>query len=197
MLKGDNDKTISVNNLPEQSNTPEERNTNMRNLSFKQQNLKMSEIAAFNNDAQKIIYEDGTVYIGDVTDNMKHGRGKLMDPKGDTYEGDFEEDKIQGKGKFTGADGTIYEGDWHDGQQHGFGKETWADGSNYSGYYKNGVKHGDGKYNWADGSTYSGNWANGNIEGYVGLPGNIHVEERSKVRGRLEEQQETGQGKDV
>lgn len=162
MLKGDNEKRNELN----VSQGIGQYETKGRNMSFKHQNMKASEVM-LDERTQKIVYQDGTVYIGEVRNKMKNGKGKLMDPSGDVYEGDFEDDKIQGKGKFTGSDGTIYEGEWRDGLQHGYGKESWPDGCFFIGYHKKGLKEGDGRYVWADGPIYSGNWQAGMVEGYV------------------------------
>lgn len=122
-------------------------------------------------DMHKVVYNDGTTYIGELKGQKKHGKGRLVDHKGDVYEGEFYNDNIEGFGMFKGSDGTEYEGNWKFGQQHGFGKELWPDDSYYEGQYKAGLKHGKGKYYWADGSWYDGEWINGNIHGYVGSIG--------------------------
>lgn len=135
-------------------------------FSMKQLDLHFSELTPEKDD-HKIIYDDGTVYIGEIQNGIKHGRGKLLDPKGDVFEGEFVNDIIKGMGVFTGSNGTVYKGQWRAGRQEGYGQESWADGSSYEGNYLKGIKHGKGEYRWADGSNYNGDWKNGNTEGTV------------------------------
>ena len=35
---------------------------------------------------------DGEVYVGELKDNLKHGKGKLKYKNGDIYEGEFKND---------------------------------------------------------------------------------------------------------
>lgn len=143
----------------------------LRNFSaHRQKGLGLSGIMD-KEDMHKIVYDDGTTYMGELSGERKHGKGRLVDHKGDVYEGEFFNDNIEGYGIFKGADGTEYEGEWKFGQQHGQGKELWPDNSYYEGGYKNGLKHGKGKYFWADGSFYEGEWIAGNIDGFVSLLG--------------------------
>ena len=49
----------------------------------------------------KYIKEDGNYYIGELKNNLKHGKGKLYYKNGNIkYEGDFINDKFAGNGKF-------------------------------------------------------------------------------------------------
>lgn len=118
---------------------------------------------------KKIIYDDGTVYEGEIKNNMRHGKGKLTDPNGDVFIGKFWNDIINGKGKFTGVDGSVYDGEWKNGMREGYGKESLPDGSTYEGNYEDGFKNGQGIYHWIDGSIYNGEWKAGMIDGKVRL----------------------------
>lgn len=116
---------------------------------------------------RKIIYDDGTVFVGQTLNSLKHGQGTITNPQGDIYIGEFKYDFICGKGKLSKNDGSTYKGSFLKGKSHGKGKETWSNAS-YEGYYKNGLKHGKGKYTWENGSSYFGEWRKGKMNGYVG-----------------------------
>jgi len=115
---------------------------------------------------ETIQYSNGCVYIGEVVNGKRHGKGRLSWPTGDVYEGDFSEDLIHGKGKYVHASGNVYEGDYLFDKRHGMGKYTWVNGDVYEGAYSDGKKHGKGKVTWINGDVYEGNFADGKRSGY-------------------------------
>jgi len=58
----------------------------------------------------KLLYPDGTLYVGEWVKGFRHGRGKLLYANGDAYEGYWENDTITGMGRFISRDGMRYEG---------------------------------------------------------------------------------------
>lgn len=56
--------------------------------------------------------ENDTVYVGQLKNNLKHGRGKLFWPDGSIYEGQWDNDISTGRGRLIHADGDYYEGEW-------------------------------------------------------------------------------------
>lgn len=66
-------------------------------------------------------YIDGTIYEGNWTNGLRCGNGKLYLTTGETYEGDFDTDEINGKGIYTYKDGSYYEGDLKFGKRVGIG----------------------------------------------------------------------------
>ena len=114
--------------------------------------------ATVNSETGEIEYSDGSVYIGELRDLQKNGKGKLTYASGDVYEGDFAADAVTGTGVFTFANGDTYEGQMVDGKKEGKGIYKWADGSSYEGEYKDNRKNGTGTYTWADGATYTGEY---------------------------------------
>ena len=135
--------------------------------------------ATVNSETGEIEYSDGSVYIGELHDLQKNGKGKLTYASGDVYEGQLVNGKKEGKGIYKWADGSSYEGEYKDNRKNGTGTYTWADGATYTGEYKDDLKNGTGTYTYASGDVYEGEykddvrsgsgtftWANG--EKYVG-----------------------------
>ena len=133
-------------------------------------------------------YENGSVYLGQMKNGKKEGRGKQIWGDGPFYDGFWKNDLATGLGRFIHEDGEIYEGEWLNDKAHGKGKyihcdganyigdwiedqqsdgvETFADGAKYVGSYKEGKKNGKGEFYWADGSSYKGEFLKNNIHGF-------------------------------
>ena len=55
-----------------------------------------------------IKYQNGDVYVGDISGGCREGRGTMtFSATGDVYEGDFKNDAITGSGKYTYANGDV------------------------------------------------------------------------------------------
>jgi len=93
-------------------------------------------------EGNKIIYENGRYYIGDIKDEKRHGKGTLYDKEGEKFcEGDWIEDKFEGKGIKYYEDGTKeYEGDFINNEWEGNGKFYECDHLIYSGQWKEGKR---------------------------------------------------------
>ena len=143
-------------------------------------NLKQSNVETVN-DQKVITYENGSTYTGQIKGGKRHGKGVFKDSQGNFYEGDFKDDKIDGFGVYRTAEGTEYTGDWRNEMQEGNGREVWPDGSKYTGEYLKGLNHGKGEYLWEDGAIFVGDWRNGVIEGQVGLPGLLQIQNRLQL----------------
>ena len=79
--------------------------------------------------------ETASIYVGEVKDGERHGRGTLTLPDGEKYEGEFKGGKKDGRGTLTYPDGEKYEGEWKEDSPW-TGTRTNADGS------KTGLKDG-------------------------------------------------------
>jgi hypothetical protein len=135
---------------------------------------------------ERIDYEDGSYYTGEVKDGEPHGHGKLVRldvfeyignfcdgtfsgegkityPDGSVYEGEFHEDVRHGWGTFTSVKGKVYEGDWVADKRHGLGKLTADDGRSYEGEWENDRPHGQGWRTEADGTKQGGTWERGDL----------------------------------
>ena len=129
----------------------------------------------------------GTIYKGELLDNMCHGKGVMTWPSGDkfegefwkgklkkgiytyadgrVFEGEFDNDCCEGQGKQTWPDGTTYIGEWHKNQHHGKGEMFWPSGIVYEGDFLSNKRHGKGTMTWSDGTIYDGDWKNDKRDG--------------------------------
>lgn len=89
----------------------------------------------------------------------RHGAGRQVCPNGDAYVGQFSENQRHGHGCIRYAYGAMYNGEWQRSEKIGEGKQV-QDGDVYIGQWKDGKKHGDGKMNYAGGEVYVGGWEN-------------------------------------
>ena len=109
--------------------------------------------------------KDDVGYMGQFSNDLKHGYGKATYNDGDFYEGDFLNGKQTGKGVYQWKNKDKYEGDFLDGKMHGKGKFFWPDGSTYDGYFVNNLREGEGVYKSKDGMIYKGHYKAGKQHG--------------------------------
>ena len=64
-----------------------------------------------------VTYSDGTKYVGEFKDGMRHGQG-IYTSIGELlkYVGEWKDDKKHGKGTYTWSDGEKYTGEWREGE---------------------------------------------------------------------------------
>ena len=115
----------------------------------------------------KIVWRDGSSYIGSVVDGKRQGKGKYY------YKSDIENNRLS------------YEGDWNNDQMNGKGEIVWKDGARYKGSIRNGSRNGRGQDYYPDGSLmvsgkygyayYENNVINGNAIVYY-INGRIEYE---------------------
>lgn len=141
----------------------------------------------------KILYADGSCYIGRITNGQRSGTGKFLNPDNVIiYEGQWQNDVAHGEGKLLidndlayvgcfekgmkNGKGKIcswdeeklyFEGLFKEGEKSGYGEEKFPDGSVYKGFYSAGARNGKGKYYLTDGSYYEGEFKQDKIEGRV------------------------------
>jgi len=122
------------------------------------------------NGAHYVVYEDGSIYTGQIHDGKRHGFGfwQMQNGRHDQYKGQWQSDLQHGEGQQKWSDGRIYEGQYAEGVFSGKGRMVWKtrDGLMiYEGQYKDDLKNGDGKFLWADGRSYEGQWQSGKRHG--------------------------------
>lgn len=110
-------------------------------------------------------WPDGSFYEGYWFHDMAHGKGRLIHSKGTIYEGYWALDQAHGSGLYLTKDGSFYKGDWFEDKQHGFGVEKWENGAIYEGNYFMGMKHGKGVFKWEDNSNFNGDFHENVIQG--------------------------------
>ncbi len=70
--------------------------------------------------------EKNGVYVGEIRDGRKHGKGKFTHKNNrEMYNGDWENDQKNGDGRMTYANGEVYDGSWVDDKREGTGKMTY------------------------------------------------------------------------
>ena len=111
------------------------------------------------------IWDDGAKYEGSWENDKSNGYGTFYHIDGDVYQGYWKNNRANGKGVYISSDGGRYEGEWIDDVQNGFGTEKWNDGSSYKGNYDMGKKQGYGEYEWNNGCKYKGYWKDNKLSG--------------------------------
>ena len=106
---------------------------------------------------QRIEYEDGDIYEGNVNDST---------------------DQKQGKGKYFCTDGTVIAGTWKNDYLNGQGTVIYPNRDRYAGTFKNDKRNGGGTYRFRNGDTYRGKWKNDKIKNVVNIR-HIIFEEQS------------------
>ena len=78
-----------------------------------------------------VLYEDGSVYLGEFStiDEKRSGRGILIKEDKTKYEGQWKEDKPDGRGKLIYPNGDYFLGSWKNGNVEGKGKFVHLNGS--------------------------------------------------------------------
>lgn len=121
-----------------------------------------------NGRRQLIVLDDGTEYVGDWQNNLKHGVGTHYTAKG-AYEGGFVDDLYEGEGNYyLWSDETncelpgrwcLYSGEWYHGKFHGRGIKYELNGDTYKGEFRRGKRCGEGEMIYANGDKFTGEWS--------------------------------------
>lgn len=109
-----------------------------------------------------------SVYKGEWSYGLPHGRGQYVDTFGTKYEGDFKLGFFWGQGDF-------------------FSK---AYGYSYSGAYAMGTKHGEGRAQYTNSAKYQGEWVRDNMHG----SGVYSIGKRYVYKGEMNQNAITGEG---
>ena len=108
---------------------------------------------------------EGNLYIGEISNNQKNGKGKMIYKDGITYIGEWKNNKYHGSGILTSLDGAKFIGEYQNGYKHGVGTYIFPSGDKFIGEYRNGQKYGWGLYRYANGEEYWGEWRLGEEHG--------------------------------
>lgn len=127
-------------------------------------------------------FNNGTLYIGEFSENDFNGNGCWLSSNGSIQVGEFSEDKFsegiifhskENYIKITDSiysecgivfeDGSRYQGGYNKetGRYEGEGTYCWPSGASYRGFWKDGVRFGRGTYTYADGTAEEGVWLDG------------------------------------
>ena len=76
-----------------------------------------------------ITFANGDKYVGEFSDNERHGQGTFTFANGNKYVGELRDGDFNGQGTFTFASGAKYVGEFRDDNFNGFGVTYDADGT--------------------------------------------------------------------
>ncbi|OHT01186.1 MORN repeat containing [Tritrichomonas foetus] len=118
---------------------------------------------------QLIVLDDGTEYVGEWLNNLRHGTGRHFTAEG-YYDGQFVEDLYEGKGEYylwseetnCNQPGVwlLYSGEWLAGKFSGVGVKYEQNKDTYEGEFLKGKRCGQGKMYYANQDLYEGEWEN-------------------------------------
>ena len=151
------------------------------------------EFYKFPND--ELSYNNGEIYIGELNNGLKNGKGILYYNKNDIYErrryeGDFKNNKQEGKGVLLWNNKSIYEGDFKNDKREGKGIKIFYNGDRYDGYWKNDKKEGKGKIYLYNGDIYEGYFKNNQYDG----EGEYLYKNGDRYKGAFENNKKEGYG---
>lgn len=121
---------------------------------------EMKEALKKKGNMQRLLYQDKSLFEGQVHQSVRHGLGTFTSPTQGVYSGQWHMDKKHGLGVFQ-QNNTKYVGQWEADQRHGYGTTYFADGGIFTGTYLNNVRSGFGIYTYPSGNQYFGYWADG------------------------------------
>ena len=81
------------------------------------------------NDIETIEFLNGNNYVGQVKDNLMHGKGVLTETSGIKYKGEFLNGLKHGNGGIIFLNGNTYEGSFFENQKDGVGLSTFINGA--------------------------------------------------------------------
>lgn len=150
--------------------------------------ISLSSVEQIATRKQKVIYEDGSYYEGEIQNDMRHGKGTFVFSKGGFYKGEWQNGKMEGFGILYYSSGKVaYEGEWRDDAFEGRGTifneitgeiegeyvnyedfnavendRLW---SSYSGEFKMDQKNGVGTLRFRTGEKLIGSFKNDKVDG--------------------------------
>lgn len=127
----------------------------------------------------KIIWEDGTSYVGSIGNGKMEGEGKIIFKDGATYEGGWKLGKKEGFGAFVFPCGFEYLGSFKNDEMHGEGVLRLSETESLSAVWENGKVQGNGTHFRNDGSQFIGEYKEGKPDGQ----GMIVWESKDTMRG--------------
>lgn len=138
-------------------------------------------------------YSEGSIYEGEMMNDMLHGSGFQSFNLGQKYEGQFSNGEFNGEGTFSWQNGDRFTGEFNNGKIGGYGKYfkshsgeyigqvkstgnnslvfhgngvfNFINGDKYEGEINNQVMHGKGKYSYANGKVLAGKFHQGEFKG--------------------------------
>lgn len=119
------------------------------------------------------------IYGGEWNDDKFHGSGVYLYDNGDRYEGQLACGAKQGKGIYYYSNGDKYDGQWEQNFKHGFGIFYYTNNERFEGYWHKNQKHGKGVYYFDKGDKFEGMWVKGKKNG----KGTVYFSDKSIFEG--------------
>ena len=115
-----------------------------------------------NYEEEKIFFENGDYYIGDLLNGIPNGEGILYYNNGNIrYEGDYIDGKCEGNGIYYYENGHYYKGQFKNDLKEGKGVLYYKNGNiRYDGDFIEDKAEGNGTYTYDNGECYIGQWKN-------------------------------------
>ena len=140
-------------------------------------------------------YQNEGIYIGEMKNNLRNGKGKMSYSNDDKYnrylyEGEWKDDKFDGYGVMYWKNSDFYKGEWKKGLKEGKGIYNFCNGDTYEGDFKNDKKEGKGIYTYNKSNIYEGEMKNDYIEG----KGIFYWENGDKYVGEFKQGRAEGKG---
>ena len=114
----------------------------------------------------RYVFEDGSLYEGELVLGLPDGYGVITYSSGDLYEGQFAKGSPNGYGTIrykSIEDLEKYSGNWQNGKRSGFGALTMADQSVLEGHWEQySLKYGE--FRDASGNISYGKWQNNQLD---------------------------------
>jgi hypothetical protein len=141
---------------------------------------------------QRIDYDDGDYYIGEIRNGQRNGRGKYFYTNGSWNEGDWINDRLNGQAVcFNAPYKHTSRGQYRDGKRFGRGIMEWDNGDIYEGGWNEQGRNGEGEMIWVNGDFYIGGWVNDKKEGQ----GTHYVDQYKRTdTGQFGNNQRVGRG---
>ena len=105
------------------------------------------------------VWNDGSIYKGEFSNDLMNGKGLLTIPGKGSYEGNFINGKKSGTGTYKFTNGDTYSGSWDNDTMSGHGTYIFSNGDKYVGQFVNNQFHGTGTYT-SNGNKFTGTWIN-------------------------------------
>ena len=143
-------------------------------------------------DAQRVPYDDGASYIGQIADGKRQGLGVAEFTSGERQAGEWVADRLQGLGTVRLADDQRYSGQWQAGKSTGLGVREKPGSERAEGNFVDGRLEGPGQRRTLSepNTVLAGEWRGDSLDG----PGVETVGDRERYEGEFRGSRRNGYG---
>jgi serine/threonine protein kinase len=143
-------------------------------------------------DAQRVPYDDGASYIGQIADGKRQGLGVAEFQSGERQAGEWVADRMQGLGTVRLANDQRYSGQWQAGKSTGLGVREKPGSERAEGNFVDGRLEGPGlrRTLGEPNTVLAGEWRGDSLDG----PGVETVGDRERYEGEFRGSLRSGYG---